>query len=134
MPSGMQTNERFGFELEIWIGEESDDFDDDVPVDSNDAVRTDAEQEAQTTLEVEQTILADTVLDRRIRRRETTMEAFVRLTNMPWIPFNDDGTPIAVEQRCLFLEMEKRYSRSAKPSSPNGYNNFHDAWNAEAAR
>jgi hypothetical protein len=53
---------------------------------------------------------------------------------MPWIPFKDDGTPIAIEQRRLFLEMEPNYERNASPSSRRGYNKFRDAWNAETGR
>jgi len=132
MPSGPPTTERFGFELRIFVEVNEDQGEGDV--ETTDAVSGEqAELEAAAMSEAQQ-ILTDTVLDRRIRQRETTMQAFTRLTNMPWVPFTDDGTPIATEQRRLFLEMKSSYSRNATPSARDGYNKFRDAWNAEASR
>jgi hypothetical protein len=118
MPSGAYSPERFGFELQIWVA----DIDETIASDEDEAVVEGTVSEGEVTAEeVEQRILHDTVLEQQIHQKKT---AFEQLTKMPWVPFNDDSTPIGVEQRQLFIEMESHYSRHAQPSADNGYNKF----------
>jgi hypothetical protein len=68
-----------------------------------------------------------------IRNRETTMDAFKRLTNQaPWIPFNVGGKDdVDLEEATLFDEMHVHYNRKSAPRSNRGYFSFMKAWNIE---
>ena len=72
-----------------------------------------------------------------IRRRESTMDAFNRLTlQRPWIPFHSGkGRKTAVddEEEALFEAMKVKYNRRAPPRSHRGYYAFMNAWNVEVA-
>jgi hypothetical protein len=72
-----------------------------------------------------------------IRRSETTMEAYERLTNkQPWIPFNSGNCTMTEVDRAevdLFEEMRCDYSLSAPLRAPNGLNSFKVAWNLKVA-
>ena len=72
-----------------------------------------------------------------IQQRETTMEAFKRLTSQqPWIPFHAGAGPktkIDMEEEALFEQMKERHRRHVAPSAPKGYLEFETAWNIEVA-
>ena len=72
-----------------------------------------------------------------VRRKESTMDAFKRLTlQRPWVPFfKGTGTKTAIdtEEEQLFEAMKSQYSRKASPRSKGGYYSFMIAWNMEVA-
>jgi hypothetical protein len=69
-----------------------------------------------------------------LRNRETTMDAFKRLTNQaPWIPFNVGGKDeVDLEEATIFDQMHVQYNRRTTWSS-RGYFSFMKAWNIEVA-
>ena len=75
-----------------------------------------------------------------IQARESTMQAFQRLTNnQPWIPFHSAVGPRSRLQEAeiaLFEEMAKDYNYKLSPrdSSGKGYKAFETAWNLEVAK
>ena len=70
-----------------------------------------------------------------IQRKESTMDAFKRLTlQRPWIPFHSGSTemtPMDHKEASLFAAMKGRYNRKAAPRSRGGYYAFMTAWNLE---
>jgi hypothetical protein len=72
-----------------------------------------------------------------IRRKESTMDAFKRLTlQRPWIPFHSgtgQKTLIDHKELSLFESMKVHFNRHAPPRSPKGYYAFMTAWNLEVA-
>jgi hypothetical protein len=76
----------------------------------------------------------------KIRSRESTMEAYVRLTNeQQWIPFhsanpNCPKTAVDYKEETLFDAMEMQYIRSRQPRQNKGYYSFCIAWNLEVAK
>ena len=70
-----------------------------------------------------------------IRKKETTLDAFKRLTqHQEWIPFNVGGTsPLDREEQFLFASLQSSYNRHASPRATKGYHYFMIQWNLEAA-
>ena len=72
-----------------------------------------------------------------IQRKESTMDAFKRLTlQRPWIPFHSGRTPKTAldrEEEMLFETMKGNYNRRASPRGRAGYFAFMTAWNMEVA-
>ena len=75
-----------------------------------------------------------------VRKKETTMQAFQRLTNnQPWIPFYHGVGPLTLlqqEERKLWDEMASDYKRKLLPRhrSGQGFHSFMIAWNLEAGK
>jgi hypothetical protein len=72
-----------------------------------------------------------------IRRKESTMDAFKRLTlQRPWIPFHSGTGPRSLvddEELQLFESMKGNYTRKTSPRNRGGYYHFMIAWNLEVA-
>ena len=71
----------------------------------------------------------------QIIQRESTMDAFKRLTNQrPWIPFNVGGnTKLDREEASLFDSLHSSYKRKSDPRANKGYFSLMKAWNIEVA-
>ena len=120
----------------------------DVDDDSNDPVVEGSPLDEELNLATETNAALDTVaIDIRVkallpevRKRETTMQAFSRLTRMqPWIPFYHGTGPLTASQQeevILWEAMSQDYKRKLPPrhSSGKGYHSFMIAWNLEAGR
>lgn len=70
-----------------------------------------------------------------IYKRESTMEAFKRLTNhQQWVPFVVGGTTVTDQVEAeLFDSMHDRYRRDVTPSANRRYRAFMNQWNLVAA-
>ena len=90
------------------------------------------EARADRSFAAEIAVEVSTIVPTILRKNESTMEAFTRLTgNTQWIPFHK-GPPrneLEKAENALFEELQKPYKANFSPSHPEGYNHFETEWN-----
>ena len=152
LPAVPPTDEVFGFELDkdlFQLASADTNVQNDIPQEDLEQAEITNDNEDTVLDAQERTVAADisddisnmnaafeVVLARNVSHRATSLQSFFKFSgDRPWIPFSVDSMdPIAVEERKVFKDMNKDYSRRAAPSADTGYNHFMKAWNEESGR
>ena len=151
LPNVPDSDEVFGFELDRDLFKLSQQPGSDPPQeDSEELESTNDESEDNNDMDDQERAVAaqissdvcnmntafDTVMSRNVSHQPTSLQSFFKFAgDRPWIPFSVEGTGATeIEERRIFSEMSKNYSRTVLPSAEKGYNNFMKEWNEESGR
>ena len=140
-----QRKEKFGFELGLpsYLTPNTTEDGDSNPnliAEEDDNAVAESEQGDDVPLLAESAQAVKTfesVLKRTIERQTTSLERFIQVTNdAPYYPLSNEDTPVANEERRLFLKMvsEKGYSLQAKSFEAHGFGTFAREWAEEVNR
>lgn len=90
---------------------------------------------AHADVERIQRLIHDASENQNLRRSESSLQTFARLTgNNPWLPFSDKNDVTSQEETRVFQEMATNFNRNARRDSEKGFHKFRDCWNLEVGK